>query len=77
MQIQENRTLLEKASIMISQKAYRFIGQAIEKTLQDWRQGDIQSEEGDLGLGSQRVSVLEYSDLIRYTQQVAYMVSRY
>ena len=49
MQIQENRILLEKASIMISQKAYGFIGQAIERTLQDWRLGAIQSEDGDLG----------------------------
>ena len=49
MQIQENRILLEKASIMISQKAYGFIGQAIERTLQDWRLGAVQSEDGDFG----------------------------
>jgi len=48
MQIQENRLLLEKASSMISQKAHGFIGQAIERTLQDWRLGAIQSEDGDL-----------------------------
>ena len=46
MQIQENRRLLEKASAMISQKAYSFVDQAIERTLQDWRLGDIQSEDG-------------------------------
>src|SRR5258708_22753376 len=48
MQIQENRILFEKASIMISQKAYGFIGHAIERTLRDWRLGAIQSEDGDL-----------------------------
>ena len=84
MQIQENRMLLEKVSIMISQKAYGFIGQAIERTLHDWGYGDIQSDDGDLGRGPQGafasnkgVSVLEYPDLTRYTQQVAYRVSRY
>ena len=49
MQIQENRILLEKASIMVSKKAYGFIDQAIERTLQVWRLGAIQSEDGDLG----------------------------
>ena len=84
MQIQENRILLEKASIMISQEAYGFIGQAIERTLQDWRQGDIQSDDEDLGRGRQGafvsdkgVSVLEYPDLTGCTQQVVYRVSRY
>jgi len=83
-QIQENRLLLEKASAMISQKAYGFIGQAIEKTLQDWRLGDIYSEDGDLGRGprgafadEKGVSVLEYPVLIRYTHQVACRASRY
>ena len=51
MQIQENRLLLEKASVITSQKAYEFIGQAIERTLCHWRLGDIQSEDGDLGRG--------------------------
>ncbi len=84
MQIQENRILLEKASIMISQKAYGFIGHAIERTLQDWRLGAIQSEDGDLGraprgafAGEKGVSVLEYPNLTKYTQQVASRVSRY
>ena len=83
-QIQENRLLLEKASEMVSQKAYGFIGQAIEKTLQDWRPGDIQSEDGDLGRGprgafvdEKGVSVLGYPALIRYTHQVACRASRY
>ena len=80
-QVQENRILLERASVMISRKAYGLIGQAIEKTLQDWGLGDIQSEDGDLGRGPQGasasekgVSVLEYPALARYTQQVAYRV---
>ena len=83
-QIQESRTLLERASVMTSRKAYGLIGQAIEKTLQDWGLGDIQSEDGDLGrgpqgasVGAKEVSVLEYPALARYTQQVAYRVSRY
>jgi hypothetical protein len=59
MQIQENRLLLEKASVIISQKAYGFIGQAIERTLQDWRLGDIQSEDGDLGRGPRGASAGE------------------
>ena len=84
MQIQENRILLEKASTMISQKAYGFIGQAIERTLRDWRDGDNQLDDEDLGRGPQAafvgdkgVSVLEYANLTRYTQQVAFRVSRY
>ena len=83
-QIQENRILLEKASIMISQKAYGFIDQAIERTLRDWRDRDIQSNDEDLDRDPQGafvvdkgVGVLEYPDLTRYTQQVAYRVSRY
>jgi len=79
MRIQENRLLLEKASLMVSQKAYGFIGQAIEKTLQNWRLGTIQSEDGDLGrgprgasAGEQGVSVWEPPALTRCTQQVAY-----
>ena len=83
-QIQENRILLEKASIMVSKKAYGFIGQVIDRVLQDWGLGDVQSEDGDLGCGPQGasagdkgVSVLEYPALTRYTQQVAYRVSRY
>ena len=49
MQIHENRLLLENASSVIWQKAYGLIGQAIERTLQDWRLGNIQSEDRDLG----------------------------
>ena len=83
MQIQEYRLLLNRASVMISQKAYVLIGQAIERTLQDWKAGDIESEDGDLGrdlrssASEKGVSVLEYPTLIRYAQQVAYRVSRY
>ena len=84
MQIQENRILLEKASVTISKKAYGFIGQAIDRVLQDWRLKDVQSEDGDRGRGPQGasagdkgVSVLKYPALTRYTQQVAYRVSRY
>ena len=76
--------LLERASIMISQKAYGFIGQAIERTLQDWRLGAIQSEDGDLGraprgasAGEKGVSVLEYPGLTKYTHQVAHKMLRY
>ena len=75
MQIQENRILLEKASIMISQKAYGFIGQAIERTLQDWRLGAIQSQVGNLDrsprgtfAGEKGVSLLGYPKLTRNTQ---------
>ena len=74
-QIQESRIVLEKASQMISQRAYKSIDQAIEKTLQDWRLGDIQSEDGDVGgdpqgasAGDKGVSVVEYPALTRYTQ---------
>ena len=80
MQIRENRVLLEKASRIISQRAYRCIDQAIERTLKDWRLGDIQSEDGDLGRASsddKGVSVVEYPALTRPAQQVAYRVSRY
>ena len=59
MEIQDNRHLLEKASVVISQKAYGFIGQAIERTLQYWRLGDIQSEDGDLGRGPRAASAHE------------------
>ena len=83
-QIEENRRLLEKAATMISQKAYKYIGQAIERTLQDWKLGSIQSEDGDLGrtprgafAGEKGVSMLEYPDLTRYTQQASHRVSRY
>ena len=69
---------------MILQKAYGFVGQAIERTLQDWKDKDIQSEDEELGrgpqgafIGDKEVSVLEYPELTRYTQQVAYRVSRY
>ena len=82
-QIQENLVLLEKEVVIISQKADESIGQAIERILQDWRLGDIQSEDGDLGRGprgafaGEGVSVLEYPTLTRYTQQVVNRVSRY
>jgi hypothetical protein len=56
MQIRENRLLLEEASVIISQKAYGFIGQAIEKTLQAWRPGDIHR---DLGHGPRGASASE------------------
>ena len=64
MQIQENRQLLERASVMTSKKAYGFIKQAIDKTLRDWRLGDIQSEDADLNSSPRDaptgVSVFEY-----------------
>ena len=44
---------------MISQRAYGFIGQAIGRTLQDWRLGYIQSEDGDLGRGPRGASAGE------------------
>ena len=84
MPFQENRLLLGKASVLITQKAYGFIGQAIKRTLQYWRFGDIQSEDGDLGrdprgasADEKRVSVLEYPSLTRLTQQVTYRASMY
>jgi len=58
-QIQENRQLLERASVTISQKAYTFVNQAIERTLQDWRLGDINSDDGGLGRGPQGASADE------------------
>jgi hypothetical protein len=84
MQVQENRLLLERASVIISQRAYGFIGQAIERTLQDWRLGDIQSEDGEFGrgprgavAGEKGVSVLEYPALTGYAQQMACRALRY
>ena len=86
LEVQENRQLLEKASVMVSQRAYGFIGQAIERTLRQWRLGAIQSEDRVLGLGraprgasasEKGVSVLEYPTLVRYTEQVAFRVSRF
>ena len=75
MQIQENRILLEKASIMISQKAYGFIGQAIERALRDWGLGAIQSGDEDFGCAprgaftdEKGVSLLGYPKLTSYTQ---------
>ena len=46
-QIEENRQLLQRASELISQKGYRLASQAIQKTLQNWRLGDIHSEDVD------------------------------
>jgi hypothetical protein len=43
--IQNNRQLLERASVAIVQKAHALVNQAIEKTLQDWKLGEIQSED--------------------------------
>ena len=83
-QIEDHHSLLERVETMISQEAYRCIGQAIEKTLQDWRLGATPSEDGDLGCAprgafadEKGVSVLEYPDLTRYTQSVSHRVSRY
>jgi hypothetical protein len=59
MQIQDNRQFLEQASVMLSQKAYGFINPAIETTLQDWKLGDIQSEDEDLGRGPRGASAGE------------------
>ena len=74
MQIQENRILVEKVSIIVSQKAYGSIGQAIEGSLQDWGLGANQSEDGDLGrapqgafVGENEVSLLGYPKLTRYS----------
>ena len=86
LEVQENRQMLEKASGMISQRAHGFIGQAIERTLRQWRLGAIESEDGDLGLGraprgasagEKGVSVLEYPTLARCTKHVAFRVSRF
>jgi hypothetical protein len=84
MEIQENRLLLEKESEIISQRAHGVIGQAIERTLQDWRLRSVQVEEEDLGRGrrggsivEKGVSVFEYRILTRYTQPVASRALRY
>jgi hypothetical protein len=80
-QILENRQLLERASEMISQKAYGFIDQAIEKTLQDWRLGDIHSEDGHIGrgpsAGEKWVNMLGYSAWTGYAEPVAYRASKF
>ena len=84
MHILNNRQLLEKASVMISQKAHTFVGQAIERTLQDWKLGNIQSKDGGIGraprgafAGKKVVSVLEYSSWTRCTELVPYRASRF
>jgi len=51
MQILDNCQLLEKVLARTSQNVYTFVRQVIERTLQDWRLGDIQSEDGDIGRG--------------------------
>ena len=84
MQIRENRMLVEKASVIISQKAYTLVGQAIEKILQDWKLRDTQAEDGGLGreprgafASEQGVSVLGYPARTRQTELVPYRVSRF
>ena len=68
-QIRENRVLVEKASAIISQKAYTLVGQAIDKTLRNCGLGviDRRSEDGERSRGSlgasageNEVSVLGY-----------------
>ena len=49
MQIQENRQLLERASTLMSNKAYEFINKAIESTLKSCKFGIIQSVDGNAG----------------------------
>jgi hypothetical protein len=77
MQIQENRLLLEKVWVIISNKAYGFIGQAIEKTLQDSQLGDLGRGPRGAVAGEKGVSVLGYPALTRYTQQVPCRALRY
>ena len=85
-QIRENRTLVEKASAMISQKAYTSVGQAIDKTLQNCGLGviDRPSEDrgrsrGSLGdsAGEKEVSVLGYPAWMRLTERVPHRVPRF
>ena len=80
-QIQESRALLEKASAIISQKAYTLVGQAIEKTLRNCAIEGILSEVGERGRGprgafvdEQDVSVLGYYASARRTERVQHRV---
>ena len=49
MQIQKNRQLLRQASAFITEKADGFINKAIKNTLKDFKLGNIQSVDGNLG----------------------------
>ena len=78
-QVRENRTLVEKASAIISQKAYTLVGQAIDKTLRngglgviDRRSEDGKRSRGSLGAsaGENEVSVLGYPAWMRRTERV-------
>ena len=48
LQIQENRQLLERASTLISDKAYGFMNKAIENTWKNCKLGIIQPADGNL-----------------------------
>ena len=51
MQIQENRTLLEKGLLIFEQRAYGLIGQAIQRALRLCGIEGISSEVGERGRG--------------------------
>ena len=81
MQIRENRARVERASALISQKAYKLVGQAIDKTLRNCGIEGILSEVGERGrgprsvfVGEQDVSVLRYYASVTRTESVAYRV---
>ena len=84
MQIRENRVLVERASVIISQKAYTSVGQAIERTLRDRRLRDVQLEDEKPGrgprgasAGEKGVSVLGHPAWTRCTEQVPYRAPRF
>ena len=77
MQIQENRTLLEKGSVIFSQRAYGLIGQATQGALRNCGIEGILSEVGERGRGprgafvdNKDVSVLGYYAWVRCTERV-------
>ena len=62
MQIQESRQLFERASALISKKAEEFVNKSIENTLRDYKLGNIQSVDGNLGRRGERQA--DYGNLV-------------
>ena len=69
--------LIEKASEIISQKAYTLVDQAIEITLQKWKLRDTQVGPRGAFAGEQGVGVLVYPTRTRYAEQVPCRVPRF
>jgi len=84
MQIYESCRRLDRASIIASQTSHKFVEAVVEKTLQDWGLGDIQSKGRNGGRGPQGasirkegVSVLVCSACTRCAEREVYRVSRF